>query len=560
MPVTHTLLLALGACSASQAPPPPSTTLKLLSWQAPTILNPHFSAGFKDAEASRISLEPLASFNAKGTLIPFLAAEIPTLNNGGLAQDGRSVVWKLKKNIYWSDGTPFSAKDVVFTYQFITNPRVGATSLGNYEAVQRVVALDDHTVEVVFKKPNAAWFLPFVGGEGMILPRHGYQAYPGEQARQAPANLLPIGTGPYRVTQFKPGDVVLYEANPYFREAKNLAFQRLELKGGGDAMSAARAVLQTGDADFAFNLQVEGPLLDNLQQSGRGRVVSHFGSLGERIIFNLTNPRPASGPASNFPDPHPFLQDPKVRQALTMAIDRETIAKQLYGLTGRVATNLLLAPAEYVSSQTQYRFDLDQAAALLVQAGWRDSDGNGIRDKQGVELKLVFQTSVNPLRQKTQQIIKQGLQSIGVGVELKAVDPSAMFSSDPANPDTLERFSADLLLFTTGNTNPDPSKYMQTFTCSTIPQAKNNWIGDNFGRYCNAEYDRRWQQASQERNLPRRQQRFIQLNDQLVNHFIAVPLVHRADVVAVNTQLQGVALTPWDRNTWNIKDWRRPKP
>ncbi|BFM40554.1 oligopeptide binding protein of ABC transporter [Synechocystis sp. LKSZ1] len=549
------------ACTpAPQTPPPPSTTLKLLSWQAPTILNPHLSAGFKDAEASRISLEPLASFDAEGKLVPFLAAEIPTLDNGGLAKDGRSVVWKLKKNIRWSDGTPFTAQDVVFTYQFITNPQVGATSLGNYETVQRVVALDGHTVQVFFKEANAAWFLPFVGGEGMILPRHAYQAYPGDKARQAPANLLPIGTGPYRVTQFKPGDVVLYEANPYFREAKTLAFQGLELKGGGDAVSAARAVLQTGDADFAFNLQVEGPLLDDLQRQGKGQVVSHLGSLGERIIFNFTNPRPASGPASNFPNPHPFLQDPKVREALTLAIDRDTIAKQLYGITGSVATNLLLAPAEYVSHQTRYHFDLDRAAALLEQAGWRDSNGNGTRDKQGVELQLVFQTSVNPLRQKTQQVIKQGLQAIGVGVELKAVDPSVMFSSDPANPDTLERFSADLLMFTTGNTNPDPSKYLQTFTCGTIPQAKNNWVGDNFGRYCNPEYDRLWQQASQERNLPQRQQRFIRLNDLLVNNFVAVPLVHRADVVAVSRQLQGVALTPWDRNTWNIKDWRRPQP
>ncbi len=551
---TFFCLLGLLACSAPKSSSP--ETLKLLSWQAPTILNPHLSTGFKDAEASRISLEPLASFNAEGEMIPFLAAEIPSLANGGLAKDGRSVTWKLKKNILWSDGTPFSAQDVAFTYKFITNPQVGATTVGNYETVKSVVALDDYTLKIEFKDPNPAWFLPFVGGEGMILPRHAYQNYLGEKARQAPANLLPLGTGPYRVSQFKPGDVVVYEVNPHFRELKNLAFQRLELKGGGDATSAARAVLQTGDADFAFNLQVEAPILNALEKAGKGSVVSDLGSLSERVLFNLTNPNSPSVEQSL----HPFFQDPKVRQAFALAIDRETIAKQLYGITGQPTANILVAPQEYRSAHTSYRFDLSQAGKLLDQAGWRDSNGNGIRDKNGVEMQVVFQTSVNPLRQKSQQVIKQGLQAIGVGVELKTVDPSILFSSDPTNPDTLERFAADLQMFTSGNTNPDPSKYMQTFTCFTIPQPQNNWSGDNFSRYCNPDYDKLWQRASRELNPQKRQTLFMQMNDQLINNFVVIPLVHRADVVGVGQALSGVSLTPWDRNTWNIKDWKRQSP
>ena len=226
-----------------------SGTLKLLYWQAPTILNPHLSTGFKDAEASRITLEPLASFDNDGNLVPFLAAEIPTPENGGVAADGKSVTWKLKQDVKWSDGQPFTAQDVVFTYQFISNPKVGSSSAGTYEIVESVEAIDDYTVKVNFKEVNPAWSLVFVGGAGMILPKHIYQTYSGANAREAPANLKPIGTGAYRVVDFRPGDTVIYEPNPEFRQVEQLGFTKVELKGGGDATSAARAVLQTGDAD-----------------------------------------------------------------------------------------------------------------------------------------------------------------------------------------------------------------------------------------------------------------------------------------------------------------------
>ncbi|MEO0490379.1 MAG: ABC transporter substrate-binding protein, partial [Cyanobacteria bacterium J06659_2] len=195
------------------------TTLKLLYWQAPTILNPHLTSGFKDSEASRITLEPLASFDSEGDIELFLAAEEPTLENGGLSEDGKSVTWKLRQDITWSDGTPFTAEDVVFTYEFISNPEVGTTTAGSYEVVEVVEALDEHTVKVTFQDVNPAWYLVFMGTEGMILPKHLYQDYLGANAREAPANLMPVGTGPYRVTEFKPGDTVIYEANPDYRDA-----------------------------------------------------------------------------------------------------------------------------------------------------------------------------------------------------------------------------------------------------------------------------------------------------------------------------------------------------
>ena len=536
-----------------------SNVLRLLYWQAPTILNPHLSTGIKDSEASRITLEPLASFDKDGELIPFLAAEIPTKENGGVAEDGLSVTWKLRQDVNWSDGTPFTANDVVFTYEFVSNPEVGTTTAGAYEVVESVEAIDDYTVRVNFKDVNPAWFLTFVGSEGMILPRHLFEDYNSANARQAPANLMPVGTGPYRVVEFKPGDVIVYEPNPEFRNADDLGFERLELKGGGDATSAARAVLQTGEADYAYNLQVEAPILQELEAAGQGKTVSTFGPLMERVLLNLTNPNQATadGEVSSLKIPHPFFTDKKVREAFSLAIDQATIAKQLYGPTGEATANFLVAPDQFVSANTDYGYNLEEAAALLDQAGWQDTNGNDIRDKDGTEMQVVFQTSVNPLRQKTQEIVKQGLQSIGVGVELKSIDPSIFFSGDPASTDTTERFQADLQMFTTGNFSPDPSSYMKTYTCDEIPQKSNNWTGDNVSRYCNQAYDALWQQATQELDSQKRQQLFIEMNDMLVQSEVVIPLVHRADTAGISNSLAGVELTPWDMNTWNIAEWER---
>lgn len=577
LPMNVRAVAAAGLClllfSGCRAPENPQTetgtdtattaaddTLRLLYWQAPTILNPHFSSGFKDSEASRITLEPLASFDAEGNMVLFLAAEEPTLDNGGVAADGTSVTWKLKEGITWSDGTPFTAEDVAFTYEFIVNPEVATVNAGTYELVERVEAIDDTTVKITFKEPNPAWYLVFTGTEGMVLPKHIFEDYNGPNGREAPANTMPVGTGPYRVTSFTPGDVIVFEANPNYRDADRLAFSRVELKGGGDATSAARAVLQTGDVDYANNLQVEAAILEQLEAAGQGEVVANFGSLVERVIINFTDPNQATadGETSSIEFPHPFFSDSLVRQAINLALDRDTIAAQIYGPTGQATTNFLVAPDPFASANTSYDYDPEAAAALLDAAGWVDSNNNGTRDKDGQEMQVVFQTSVNPVRQKTQEIVKQSLGQIGIGVELKSIDASVYFSGDPASRETLDRFSADLQMFATGNTNPDPGSYMQTYTCNEIAQKANNWSKSNYARYCNPEYDALWQQAAATLDPKERQDLFIQMNDLLIEDAAVMPIVHRADVSGVSNRLTGINLTPWDLSTWNIAEWSRP--
>ncbi|MBL1209182.1 peptide ABC transporter substrate-binding protein [Geminocystis sp. GBBB08] len=563
--VAFTSSLTIVSCNSSSPTTNQANTtnnhklLKMIYWQAPTILNPHLSTGFKDSEASRITLEPLATFDGDSKLIPVLAQEIPTVENGGVAKDGLSVTWKILKDVKWSDGEKFTADDVVFTYQFVTNPKVGSVNSGDYAVVKNVEALDEYTVKVTFKEVNPAWYSIFVGGAGMILPKHLYAKYNGENAREAPFNLLPVGTGAYSVSQFKPGDSVIYQKNPYYRQPETQNFERIEIKGGGDATSAARAVLQTGDADFAYNLQVESNILQELAKANKGKIITNFGSNSERILLNYTDPNRETpeGERSSVKFPHPFLSDLKVRRAFALAIDKNTIANQLYGVTGKPTSNFLLAPPELVSNNTVSEFNLEKAGKLLEEAGWKDTNGNGIRDKNGIEMKVLFQTSVNPLRQKTQEVIKQSWQSLGIEVELKSIDASILFSSDPSNNDTVEKFYADVQMFTTGNNNPDPTPYFKVYTCDNIPQKSNNWSGDNYSRFCNPEYDKLLQTVIKELNPEKRVIIFKQLNDLLIEKAAVIPIIHRADVVGIANNLEGVSLTPWDSRTWNIATWKK---
>lgn len=546
-------------------------TLRLVYWQAPTMLNPHLSTAFKDLDVSRISYEPLATFDKEGQLVPVLAAEIPSEQNGGLAADGKSVTWRLKPNIKWSDGEAFTASDVLFTYDFVSNPEVGAPTVGNYEVIEKVEVIDDLTLKLAFKDVTPAWAIPFVGRWGMILPRHIFEPYNNAKAHDAIANLEPVGTGAYRLVDYNTemflvgedaGNIVtiLYEANPFFRALDQLYFRQLELQGGGDAATAMEAVLIEGSVDYAWNLQVDSERLLAAEEAGKGQAISIPSPHVERVMLNRSDPNreTETGERSNVQFPHPFFREKSVRQAFAHAIDREAIAA-LYGNSAKLTTNLLVAPPIYNSPNTAtlYAFDLARAADLLDQAGWIDSNGDGIRDKDGIEMQVTFQTTLNPLRQKTQELIKDALTAIGVAVELKIFDASIFFNNEPENPNNTRHFQADMQEFYTGNQSPDPGTYMQWWTCEQIPQEGNNWSGNNWARWCDEEYEALYQQVVSELDPEKRRQLFIQMNDLLIEEVAHIPLVNRTPPSAISKTLQGVELTPWDSDLWNIQDWRR---
>ena len=531
--------------------------LKTLFWQGPTLLNPHFAVGLKDSEGCRIFYEPLAAWDPEGNLVPVLAAEIPDLENGGVAGDGMSVIWKLKQGVQWHDGRPFTADDVVFNWEYASDPTTATTTIGDYRDTQ-VEKIDPLTVRVRFDKPTPFWATVFVATSGMIIPKHLFEPYTGAKSRDAPVNLKPVGTGPYKFGEFTPGDLVRGERNPSYHVADRPYFDTIEMKGGGDAVSAARAVIQTGEYDYAWNLQVEDEILLRLENGGnaKGSVQIVWGSAVEQIQLNSSDPwTEVDGERSNPKTKHPLLGDPAVRQALKLLVDRASVEAHIYGRTGVATGNFLNAPERFVSKNTKWEFNIDKANQVLEESGWKRGP-DGIRAKDGKKLKFVFQTSINAPRQKTQAIVKQACQRAGIELELKSVTASVYFSSDVANPDTTRKFYSDLQMYTPNMLRPDPAAYMRQFVSWDIASKENKWQGTNATRWRNDEYDTLYRSAESELDPVKRAALFIAMNDMVVSDGVVIPVVYRPQVTALSHKLRAT-LSGWDNSFWNLKDWYR---
>ena len=560
-PMASMMLMHAGVAQAQTAIPYKPTkrggggALKVLWWQGATLLNPHFASGTKDQEGSRIFYEPLAAWDADGNLVPVLAAEIPTRENGSLAADGRSVTWKLKRGVNWHDGKPFTADDVVFNWQYCKDPASSTVNVATYRDI-KVDKLDSHTVKITFEKPTPFWAEAFVGTVGMIIPKHLFGDYIGAKSREAPTNLKPVGTGPYKFVDFKPGDIVRGEINTGYHIANRPHFDSFEMKGGGDAVSAARAVLQTGEYDFAWNLQVEDEILKRLEASGKGRAFITAGGNIEFMQLNSTDPNvEIDGERSHASTKHPAFSDPAVRQAMGLLVDRQGIQDFIYGRTGVATANFLNNPPRFKSPNMKFEFNVEKANQVLEAAGWKRGAG-GVREKGNVKLKFLYQTSINAPRQKTQQIVKQAAQKAGIDLELKSVTGSVFFSTDFANPDTYPKFYSDVQMYTTTMTIPDPQVFMEQYTSWEMATKANKWAGRNISRWRNAEYDKVFREAQSELDPVKRAAMFIRLNDLIITDGHIIPVVYRPRVAGVATKLSA-PLSGWDNDMWALPHWYR---
>ena len=529
--------------------------LKTLWWQAPTLLNPHFATGTKDSDASRIFYEPLAGFDPEGNLTPVLAAETPSVGAGTLAKDLMWVTWRLKNNVAWHDGKPFTADDVIFTYEYVSDPASATVTSGSYREIKAVDKVDSHTVKITFNKPQPFWSDAFCGNRGMIIPKHHFDSFRGAKSREAPANLKPVGTGAFKCVDFKPGDIVKGELNTAYHVANRPFFDSLEMKGGGDATSAARAVLQTGEYDYAWNMQVEDDILRRLEQGGKGRVNIWPTGNPEHIQCNFSDPwTEVEGERSHPKSTHPFLSDPAVRQALSLLVDRAAVQEQIYGRQGQTSANFLNAPSRYYSKNTRWEFSIEKANAVLDAAGWKRG-ADGIRAKDGKRLRMLYQTSINASRQKNQQIVKQAAAKAGIELELKSVVASVFFSSDAANPDTYGHFLADLQMYNTTMTAPDPQYFMNQFCSWEAASKANKYQGRNVTRFRNEEYDRAYQAADSEVDPVKRAALFIKMNDIVVQSHAVITVLWRSGVSASSVKLAGMDLTGWDSTMWRLPYW-----
>lgn len=562
------LLAATAALMAAAATPAfaergTDGDVKIIFWQAPTTMNPYLSGGTKEVYAASVVLEPLARYDENGDLVPYLAADIPTVENGGVAEDLKSMTWKLKDGLKWSDGSPVTANDAVFTWKYCTAPDGGCAQGAYYEGVTDVEAVDDQTIKITFDKAKPYPYSAFVGAQSPLIQAAQFKDCMGAKAPECTdANFNPIGTGPFKVAEFKPGDVISYVANENFRDPDKPAFASVTLKGGGDAASAARSVLETGEFDYAWNTQVEPEVLAQMLAAGKGKLETAFGNLVERLDLNPYAVDASLGDKRSTKEagPHPALSDPAVKKALSMAIDREVLVEAGYGAAGKPTCNIVPAPAIYASPNNDdcLKQDIDGANKLLDDAGWA-MGSDGVREKDGVKLSFLYQTSTNSVRQATQALVKDWWSQIGVAAELRNVSANVFFGGDPASPDTFQKFYADIQEYANQFDGADPEKYLAGWKCDKIPNPSNGWQGENIVRYCNADYDALVDELSKTAELDKRAEIAIKLNDMLTADFAQIPIIYRGSLSAASNTLEGVKINAWDSELWNIADWSRKK-
>jgi peptide/nickel transport system substrate-binding protein len=540
--------------------------LRLLLWQMTTVLNPHTSTGTKDYIAASLMIEPLLNFTPDTTLTTALAAEVPTVENGGIAPDFSSVTYKLKEGVVWSDGQPFTANDVKFTFEWVSNPANAAITFQNYANVASVEVIDDLTAKVNFKTPTLAWYVPFVGTfGGSVLPGHIWNFDASDEGPTLQFRTAPVGTGPFKLVSFTEGVEVKYEANENYREPNKPYFATVSITGGaGTADGAARAVLQTSEADYAWNLQVAPDVINDMLSAGNGYIMATAGTSTESIYMNFTDPEAegSTGERSSLENPHPAFNDIAVRKAMNFAIDRDTIANEFYGNGQLAAWRYLVGLPAYENNNYPYTYDPAMANQLLDEAGWM-MDGN-TRSKDGVELSFTYQTTINPVRQDTQAVVQANLAEVGIDVELVSHDATIFFDSGVGNELNLSHFYADMQMYTSEIPSPFPVEYLNNLYAGpdnvNVAQMANDWSGANSTRYVNPEYDEALDAARTATDPETAAAAIIRCSDIITDEAVVVPLVARSSsVAALASSLvpENVALAAFEGDFWNIANWKR---
>jgi len=561
-------------CNSGASPDPSASTagagdnLLIFQWQAPSQANALISNGTKDLLAGSLVSEALIEFNPGGEATAALAAEVPSISNGGIAADLMSVTFNLRDCVTWSDGTPFTSEDVVFSYEYCLDGATGC-SIDPPTQVTSVEAPDDLTVVVSFDSPQPFPFIIFSGYQGgPIIQKAQFADCVGAAAAGCTEeNFAPIGTGPFMVTELRAEDTVLYAANPYYRlaaEGKPF-FSTVEIKGGGDAEASARSVLEFGEGDYAWNMQVAPEILAPMEAAGNGRIISAFTSAVEHINLNQTNPDgPTPGEfGDDMSNTNPFFFGPEamvLHDALSIAINRDELVAVGYGATGKPTCNFWPVGTENSPNNDHLcEYDPDLANKMLDDAGYLDTNGDGVRETpDGLKLSWEYVTSTNAVRQSNQDLIKVYWAAIGVEVDMQNEDAGLFFDGTCASDACIWKFFKDIQMYTNSSPNPFAADYLDDLTISEIPTAATAWGGGNISRMYSEEYDEMARVlSSTSLDDPGQDALVHELNDLLVS-WVMIPLINRADVSGISNSITGFGeMNGWDSEYWNVEEWAR---
>jgi peptide/nickel transport system substrate-binding protein len=415
-------------------------------------------------------------FDDQNTPFPHLVTEIPSMDNGGLTEDGLIITMHLRDDIVWSDGTPITAEDFVFTYDMIVNPNNAIASVYPYDYIASVEAPDERTVVVTFNEPFAPWQSLLWRG---VLPKHILEPVFEAEGNidQAEWNLAPtVGCGPFTFAKWESGSYISFVKNEnYWLGQPNLDEIFVQFVPDDASQTAA---LVAGDADLGtFPPISDVPILE----AGNVEVMVQSSGYMEGWFFNFRD------------GASPGIKDVKVRQAIAMSIDREAINNDLLlGLTHPVETLWdPIAAYGYVSPDIEpWQYDPEAAKALLEEAGWTDTDGDGIRENAaGEKLTLVHGTTIREIRQDNQAVAQQQLREVGIDLQIPSWDADLFFGSwSDGSPAALGE--VDIMEWSDSTAFPDPDQ--SYWLCSELPSDDNPWGYNYFG--CDEELDALFQQ------------------------------------------------------------------
>jgi peptide/nickel transport system substrate-binding protein len=465
-------------------------------------------------------------FDGDNNPVPVLVTEIPSAENGGISEDGRTVTFHLRDDIVWSDGTPVTAEDFVFTYEMNVEPANTVQSTYPYDQIESIEASDPQTIVVTFTEPFAPWLATLWHS---ILPAHVLRPVFDEAGTldEAEWNLAPtVGVGPYRFEEWESGSFARFVRNENWHGEPALIDEIFFRFVPDDASQVA--ALQNGEGDLGTFIAYSD--VPTLQDAGIEIVTQPSGYNEGWFLFLGDETIPG----------HPALQDVRVRQALAMAIDRETLNQDLLlGLTSPPATVWDSLPA-YVSLDIEpWPYDPEAANALLDEAGWVDTNGDGVRDKDGEELILVHGTTTREVRQDAQAVFQQQLAEVGVQLELQSFDSNIFFESygNSGPPYTGE---LDIAQWSDAPFFPDPDHYY--WLCAEIP-TDDAPDGGNFQRICDEELDALFQQQATQTNVEERQATFHEISQIMHDQVYWLGIWEDPDVWAVSPRLTNISFS-----------------
>lgn len=530
--------MALGALAPIQARAEKSIVVAFT--QEPDSLNPMYTTMTFSGYVRDLFLMPAWDFDDQLNPHPVLVKEIPSAENGGISQDGKTLTLKLRDDIVWSDGKPITSGDFVFTYQMIMDASNAPLTRYPYDpAVNSVEAPDAQTVVVNFKEPYAAWLGTIFT---FVLPEHVLRPVFESDLTldSAEWNRAPkVGDGPYIFDTWETGSYIRFKRNDNFFGPK----PKLDIISVSFIPDDASYViaLENGDADLGTF--VSYPDGKRLQDSGKVSVLNIPSGYNEAWYMNVRE-----GLA------HPAMLDPKVRKALVMAFNREQITTDLLAGLTRVATSFWDGSPYANPDVKPLPFDPEGAKKLLDEAGWTDSNGDGIRDKDGQKLSLRYVTSTRQIRVDTSVVAQQQLKDVGVELVLQTYPSDVYFNGySSGGPIATGKYDiAEWSANPVGFPDPDTARFL----CAEIPSDEKpdggNWTG-----YCDQSLDDLFAEQARTLDYNARIEVFHQIDAKLAEATVWAGVWYDPDLWVVNNRLQGVKLNSiypfWDVSEWDVQ-------